>query len=130
MAMGHMQAHQIAFARADVAIRAARALLYETVRAAYADATANPELALELRVRLREANIFTVRAAREAVGLIFEMAGSSAVYRGRPIERAFRDINTAANHTNYVESAYTAIGSYFLTRDREPGPEITGRPFL
>ena len=111
-------------------IRAARALLHETVRAAYEDAKANPELALELRVRLREANIFTVRAAKEAVGLIFEMAGSSAVYRGRPIEQAFRDINTAANHTNYVESAYTAIGSYFLTRDREGGPEIAGRPFF
>jgi alkylation response protein AidB-like acyl-CoA dehydrogenase len=130
MAMGHMQAHQIAFARADVLIRAARALLYQTVRAAYEDAKAHPEVALELRVRLREANIFTVRAAREAVGLIFEMAGSSAVYRGRVIEQAFRDINTAANHTNYVEYAYTAIGSYFLTRDREGGPEIAGRPFL
>ncbi len=130
MAMGHMQAHQIAFARADVLIRAARALLYETVRAAYEDAKAHPELALELRVRLREANIFTVRAAKEAVGLIFEMAGSSAVYRGRPIEQAFRDINTAANHTNYADTAYTAIGSYFLTRDHESGPEIAGRPFL
>jgi indole-3-acetate monooxygenase len=130
LAMGHMQAHQIAFARADVLVRAARALLYETVRAAYEEAKAHPELALELRVRLREANIFTVRAAKEAVGLIFEMAGSSAVYRGRPIEKAFRDINTAANHTNYVEYAYTAIGSYFLTRDREGGPEIAGRPFL
>jgi indole-3-acetate monooxygenase len=130
MAMGHMQAHQIAFARADVLIRAARALLYETVRAAYEDARSHSELSLELRVRLREANIFTVRAAREAVGLIFEMAGSSAVYRGRQIEQAFRDINTAANHTNYVETAYTAIGSYFLTRDREGGPEIAGRPFF
>jgi indole-3-acetate monooxygenase len=130
MVMGHMQAHQIAFARADALIRAARALLYETVRAAYEDAKANQELALELRVRLREANIFTVRTAREAVGLIFEMAGSSAVYRGRVIEQAFRDINTAANHTNYVETAYTAIGSYFLTRDRPGGPEVAGRPFL
>jgi indole-3-acetate monooxygenase len=130
MAMGHMQAHQIAFARADALVRAARALLYETVRAAYEDATAHAELALDLRVRLREANIFTVRAAKEAVGLIFEMAGSSAVYRGRVIEQAFRDINTAANHTNYVETAYTAIGSYYLTRDRAGGPEITGRPFL
>ena len=128
--MGHMQAHQIAFGRADVLIRAARSLLHGTVRAAYEDAKAHSELALELRVRLREANIFTVRAAREAVGLIFEMAGSSAVYRGRPIEQAFRDINTAANHTNYAESAYTAIGSYFLTRDRAGGPEIAGRPFL
>jgi len=130
LAMGHMQAHQIAFARADALVRAARALLHDTVRSAYTDAAGNPELALELRVRLREANIFTVRAAKEAVGLIFEMAGSSAVYRGRVIEQAFRDINTAANHTNYVETAYTAIGSYFLTRDRPDGPEIAGRSFL
>jgi indole-3-acetate monooxygenase len=130
MAMGHVQAHQIAFARADAAIRAARALLHETVRAAHADAESHPELSLELRVRLREANIFAVRAAKEAVGLIFEMAGSSAVYRGRPIEKAFRDINTAANHTNYLDTAYAAVGSYFLTRDREDGPEIAGRPFL
>src|SRR5262249_44962814 len=92
MAMGHMQAHQIAFARADVLIRAARALLYETVRTAYEDVKIHPQLALELRVRLREANVFTVRAAKEAVNLIFEMAGSSAVYRGRVIEQAFRDI--------------------------------------
>jgi indole-3-acetate monooxygenase len=130
LAMGHMQAHQIAFARADVLVRAARALLYETVRAAYADAQVHPELSLELRVRLREANVFAVRSAKEAVGLIFDMAGSSAVYRGRAVEQAFRDINTAANHTNYVETAYAGIGSYFLTRDRPGGPEIAGRPFL
>jgi alkylation response protein AidB-like acyl-CoA dehydrogenase len=130
LAMGHMQAHQIAFARADATILAARSLLHETVRVAYQDAKDNQELALELRVRLREANIFAVRSARDAVGLVFEMAGSSAVYRGRPIERAFRDINTAANHTNYVETAYTAVGSYFLTRDGAGGPEIAGRPFL
>ena len=130
MAMGHMQAHQIAFARADVLVRAARTLLHETVRAAYEDAKVNQELPLELRVRLREANIFAVREAKEAVGLIFEMAGSSAVYRGRVIEQAFRDINTAANHTNYVESAYASIGSYFVTRDRDGGPEIAGRPFF
>jgi alkylation response protein AidB-like acyl-CoA dehydrogenase len=130
LAMGHMQAHQIAFARADVLVRAARALLHETVRTAYADTEVNEELAVELRVRLREANIFSVRAAKEAVGLIFEMAGSSAVYRGRAIEQAFRDINTAANHTNYVESAYSSVGSYFLTRNQAGGPEIAGRPFF
>jgi len=130
LAMGHMQAHQIAFARADAQVRAARALLHDTTRAAYQAADANPELPLELRVRLRESNIFAVRAAKEAVGLILDMAGSGAVYRDRPIERAFRDISTAANHTNYMEGAYTAIGSYFLTRDRAGGPDIAGRPFF
>ena len=130
LAMGHMQAHQIGFARADASVRAARALLHDTARAAYEDARAHPELSPELRVRLREANVFAVRMAKEAVGLIFEMAGSGAVYRGRAIEQAFRDISTAANHTNYTETAYAAIGSYFLTRDRAGGPEIAGRPFL
>ncbi len=129
-ALGQQQAHQIAFARADALVRAARALLHETARAAYADAGAHPELSLELRVRLREANVFAVRSAKEAVGLIFDMAGSSAVYRGRPIEQAFRDISTAANHTTYLETAYAAIGSYYLTRDREDGPDIAGRPFF
>jgi alkylation response protein AidB-like acyl-CoA dehydrogenase len=129
LAMGHMQSHQIAFARADALVRAARALLHSTAAAAYADASANPELSLELRVRLREANIFAVRSAKEAVGLVFELAGSSAVYRGRPIEKALRDISTAANHTNYVEAAYAAVGSYYLTRDRADGPDIAGRPF-
>jgi alkylation response protein AidB-like acyl-CoA dehydrogenase len=129
-ALGHEQAHQIAFARADALVRAARALLHESVRAAYQDASVHPELSLELRVRVRESNIFAVRSAKEAVGLIFDMAGSGAVYRGRPIEQAFRDISTAANHTNYLETAYTAIGSYYLTRDREDGPQVVGRPFF
>ena len=130
MAMGHQQVHQIAFARADALIRAGRTFLQETVRAAYAAVQRDPELPLELRVRLREANIFAVRSAKDAVGLIFEMAGSGAVYRGRVIERAFRDISTAANHTNYVEAAYGAVGSYYLTRDSAEGPEIAGRPFF
>ena len=130
LAMGHQQAHQIAFARADALVRAARALLHATVREACEDAAASAELSLDLRVRLREANIFAVRTAKEAVGLVFDMAGSSAVYRGRAIEQAFRDINTAANHTNYMETAYAAVGSYFLTRDRDGGPQIAGRPFF
>ena len=129
LAMGHMQAHQVAYARADVLVRAARSLLHETARAAYADA-ATQELSVDLRVRLREANIFAVRSAKEAVGLIFDMAGSSAVYRGRPIEKAFRDISTAGNHTNYVETAYASVGSYYLTRDSPDGPDIAGRPFF
>jgi hypothetical protein len=58
-------------------------------------------------------------------------SGRGGSHRYRAFARAaFRDINTAANHTNYVETAYTAIGSYFLTRDRAGGPEIAGRPFL
>lgn len=51
-AMGHMQAHQIAFGRADALVRAARSLLHETVREAYEYAASHAELSPELRVRL------------------------------------------------------------------------------
>jgi indole-3-acetate monooxygenase len=89
MAMGHMQAHQIAFARADVLVRAARTLLHATVREAYEDAQTHQELALELRVRLREANIFAVRSAKEAVERRVPRAPNRAgvprcQYRGQP----------------------------------------------
>src|SRR6201999_3249081 len=47
--------------RPDARVRAARALLHQTAREAYADAQ-DGDLSLELRVRLREANIFTVRS--------------------------------------------------------------------
>ena len=57
---------------------------------------------------------------------------ASLVDVARSLEPLIREHAQALddNHTNYVETAYTAIGSYFLTRDREAGPQIAGRPFL
>lgn len=130
MVMGHQQAHQIAYAKSDTLVRAARSFLYHAVSEAYENVQSKQHLDLGLKVQMREALLFAVRSSKEAINLIFEMGGSSAVYRGRPIERAYRDISTAANHILVGETEYASVGSYYLTKDLEDGPEIEGRPFF
>lgn len=131
-ALGHLQQHQIVFARSDALVKASRAFMIEAVRAAYESAASNPGRPLDfaLRVQFREAMIFAVRSAKEAVDLVFESAGSAAVYSGRALERAHRDICTAANHIIVTETEYASIGSYHLTKHFPHGPSINGRKFF
>lgn len=128
--MGHLQSHRVAFAEADAMVRAARGLLYGAVDAALDSVADAAEAPLEQNVALRQANIFAVRSSREAVDRIFQISGTGAVYRGGLLERAFRDVATAANHFQVVESQYESVGSYLLTRDSAGGPVIAGTPFI
>jgi hypothetical protein len=68
--------------------------------------------------------IHSARSAKGAVDLLFEQAGTSGVYRGRTLERCYRDIATAAQHTLVVETSYDTIGQYYLTRDLPGGPQV------
>ena len=68
--------------------------------------------------------IHSARAAKEAVDLLFERAGTSGVHRGQALERCYRDIATAAQHTLVVETSYETIGQYYLTRGLPGGPRI------
>ncbi|MFE2051606.1 hypothetical protein ACFXAS_24360 [Streptomyces sp. NPDC059459] len=74
--------------------------------------------------------MFAVRSCREVVDEIFKIAGTSAVYRGRVIERAFRDMSTAANHNLPLESSYESVGAYMLTKNSSEGPVSVGTPFF
>ncbi|MEV0026839.1 acyl-CoA dehydrogenase family protein [Streptomyces atroolivaceus] len=127
--MGHTESHRIAFAKADALLRAARSLLYGAVEDALV-AAAHDELPMDHRVAVRQANIFAVRSCREVVDEIFKIAGTSAVYRGRVIERAFRDMSTAANHNLPLESSYESVGAYMLTKNSSEGPVSVGTPFF
>jgi alkylation response protein AidB-like acyl-CoA dehydrogenase len=49
-----------------------------------------------LRNALRLATAHAVNAAQQVVDALHALAGSSAVYTTNPIERAFRDVRTAA----------------------------------
>lgn len=127
--MGHLQSHRMVFAKADAMVRAARGLFYSAVETALASVVDAEEVPLEYKVALRQANVFAVRSSREAVDLLFQIAGTGAVYRGGVLERAFRDIATGANHFQVVESQYESVGSYLLTKDAADGPILAGMPF-
>ncbi|HWW63812.1 MAG TPA: acyl-CoA dehydrogenase family protein [Sphingomonadaceae bacterium] len=54
---------------------------------------------------------FAVQKARHAANRIFEGAGGSAIYDGHPMQRLFRDVNSAAQHFAFTwDRAMAAYG--------------------
>ena len=78
---------QIAVAEAEVALRSARALLFETVESAWevASALKLPSAALRRDLRLAAANV--AWQAVKAVELAYHAAGGSAVHSSSPLQR-------------------------------------------
>jgi indole-3-acetate monooxygenase len=122
--LGMQQAHQVAVARAESLVRSARLFAWDAAARGWAAAEGSAVLDFELRVLMAQAMIHSARSAREAVELVFDCAGASAVHRGGALERCFRDIATAGQHTLMLETSYESIGQYYLTRGLPGGPRI------
>jgi len=82
---------QEAIARAETMIAAARCYLL-------ALAQPGPSVSIEARARLRMAATFAVSMSREAVDLMYTVAGGSSLYARSPLQRHFRDIHAATQH--------------------------------
>lgn len=130
MLMGNEQIHQINYAKADSMVRSARLFTHQTVIDALENAEKGKDCDLEHKVLLRQAMVYTTQVCKEAVDLIFHMAGSSAVFRGRKLEKIFRDMATAWNHIITAEVELASCGSYWITRNMPGGPHLAGRKFL
>ena len=89
---------QSGIARAEAAVRAARALLYEAVERAWAAARSERAIPLELRAGLRLAATNAIESSAAAVDAAWSLAGGSAIYETGPLERRFRDIHAATQH--------------------------------
>lgn len=122
--LGKEQADQLAMGQADALVRAARLLVWEATREAYEDAHHNAPISYENRVRLHQANTWATHAAKRAVNMLFERAGSATVFRGKPLERIYRDMTVAGQHLLITEVSMDRIGQYELTKDLPTGPEI------
>jgi alkylation response protein AidB-like acyl-CoA dehydrogenase len=122
--LGRQQAHKLAIAKAESLVRAGRAFTLDAATRAWEQAVRGEDVDYHLRVLMAQSMILTAQWCKEAVGYLFEQAGTSAVIRGTPLERCYRDIVTAAQHTLVVETSYETIGEYYLTRSLPQGPQI------
>jgi alkylation response protein AidB-like acyl-CoA dehydrogenase len=77
---------------------AARSFVFDTVGELWATCRAGEDPSLEQRARMLLAPDQAMRAAVEAVDIIFRLAGAQAVYDGQPLQRCFRDLHTADQH--------------------------------
>ena len=99
---------------AEANIRAARALLTETVRDSWATVSAGSMLSLDQRAALRLATTHTLWLAMQVVDTVYHAAGATAVYKGHPLQRAFQDVHVMSQHVQARRNHYELVGRHWL----------------
>jgi len=101
---------QAEFARAEAGLRAARALLYESVDAAWEEACGAGEIGLETRAGLRLAATHMTRTAAETARVAYDIGGGTSVFLESPLQRRFRDAHVATQHMMIAPPTYELAG--------------------
>jgi alkylation response protein AidB-like acyl-CoA dehydrogenase len=105
---------QASVARAEASLRAARALYYEAIEAAWEAAQRDEAVSVSLRNGLRLAATHAVRTSAEVVRSMYDLAGGSAIYDDSPLQRRFRDAHTATAHFQVNEASREVPGRILL----------------
>lgn len=105
---------------AHMRLQAARALLYAQAESAWASArTGRTVLARDRAVR--RATVSTVMAACvSVVDAAYSLAGGRALYDGSPLQRRFRDIHAAAQHTYAGRHQFGHVGGILAGEPPDP----------
>lgn len=105
----------------EVALRAARELLYRTIDAAWVSAQTENE-GLEGRRQLRTANIHAVTTAVGVIDRLYTIAGGTSIYETSCLQQHFRDIHVVSQHMMVAEPVMELAGRVLLELDESaPG---------
>jgi alkylation response protein AidB-like acyl-CoA dehydrogenase len=107
-------ATQSGVARAEAAVRAARALLYDATARCWTAAQEGGEISVELRAGLRLASTHAVEAAAGAIDEAYRLGGGSAIYETSPLQRRFRDVHAATQHMLVGPATWELAGRSLL----------------
>ena len=110
---------QAAVSQAEALVASASAFVAEAIEDAEAEAGSAGELGATARTRLRLAATHATRSAREAVDLMYEAGGGTAIYARSPLERRFRDVHTAAAHAMVAPATLELTGRIALGLDTD-----------
>jgi alkylation response protein AidB-like acyl-CoA dehydrogenase len=117
--LAQRSATQAAVAKAEVSLRAARAVYYEAIEAAWAAAQEEEPVPVTRRNDLRLAATHAVRSAADVVRSMYDLGGGAAVYDDSPLQRRFRDAHTATAHFQVNAASYELGGRILLGQPAE-----------
>lgn len=101
-------------ARAEAILRSARLLFYDTLSEAWERTLAGEPSTLEQKADLLLAGAHAVSSSVRATDLMYDIAGTSAIYMRSRLERNFRDVQTLRHHGFTSESRYETVGQVYL----------------
>ncbi len=110
---------QSEFARREANLGSARAYLAETLKDIHDNADDVDAIGTEDRVRLRLACAHGTQAAIEIADYVYKAAGTSAIFRGTPFERRFRDMHTLSQQIQSRDAHFEAVGRVMFNGDPE-----------
>ena len=113
---------QVQIAQAAGAIGAARSYLFGANEEVWRRGEAGEEFDFHVRAAARLASVTAVKLCLQAVDLVHDAAGMTAVTVGHEIERCWRDLHTLSQHVILGSSRYEVIGRIMLGLD--PGSPI------
>jgi alkylation response protein AidB-like acyl-CoA dehydrogenase len=105
---------QAAVGQAEAALRAARAFYYQAIDDAWRSAESGGPVSVELRTGLRLAATHAVRTSAEVARSMYDLGGGSSIYETSPLQRRFRDANTATAHMQVNPAMWETTGRVLL----------------
>jgi indole-3-acetate monooxygenase len=101
--------------RAQMQVRAARALMGETLTRSWdaylAERSPSPEGEIQTAATLA----YATESATDAVTRLFHFAGAGALHDSNPLQRCFRDVHGSAQHRLASNVAYERLAALILT---------------
>jgi alkylation response protein AidB-like acyl-CoA dehydrogenase len=110
---------QAAVGRAEALLRSARAFMVESARDIWDIVAAGDMPTLQQRATARLAAAQSASASAQAVDLLHDAAGGTALYEHNLLERCFRDVHAATQHIGISSANFELSGRVLL--GLEPG---------
>ena len=124
--LAQRSATQASVAAAEASLRAARALYYEAIEAAWQAAQGDEPVSVALRNGLRLAATHAVRTSADVVRSMYDLGGGTAIYDDSPLQRRFRDAHTATAHFQVNEASRELPGRILLGQpERRPRDAVS-----
>ncbi|MES2495468.1 MAG: acyl-CoA dehydrogenase family protein [Pseudomonadota bacterium] len=108
-------------AKAEAALRSARAFFYEITEEAYATLVAGDDLTVETRALLRLASTNAARVAADITLDIYRMAGTTGVFADHPIARYMQDAMIVPQHAFLADTTWQNAGKVLLGLEAPAG---------
>jgi alkylation response protein AidB-like acyl-CoA dehydrogenase len=110
---------QAGTARQEALLGSARTWLVEILKDVWAGADDVAAIDLDARIRVRLGCAHAIGTAVEVADHVYKAAGTSAIFRGTPFERRFRDIHTLSQQIQSRESHFEAVGRAMFNGDTD-----------
>jgi len=101
---------QAELARAEAALRSARAFLLDEVSQAWATAVAGGVIDVPARGRMRLAGAHAAEAALLAANTAYTLGGGTSIFEKSPLQRCLRDAHVVTQHIMVAPRLYETLG--------------------